>query len=118
MSYEPRRGAGAEHDRTGLGAHLLFPNITLAVSAEFFVSYAVVPEAPDRSRVELRVRAEPGADAAVLVAAVRSFIDEDIVACERIQAALASPWFAVGPLAREHEAPIADFHANLLAALE
>ena len=107
----------APRDRDGLGAHLLFPNMTFAVSGEFFISYAVVPEAPDRSRVELRVRAEPGADAAALLAAARSFIDEDIAACERIQPAMASPWFAVGPLARGHEAPIAAFHRNLLAAL-
>jgi len=132
VSYEPRRaGAGptgldggnppiahlAERDRGGLGAHLLFPHMTFAVSAEFFISYAVVPEAPDRSRVELRIRAETTADPAPLLAAARSFIDEDIAACERIQAALASPWFAVGPLARDHEAPIAAFHRHLLAAL-
>ena len=132
VSYEPRRtGVGvsgldggyppiahlSERDRDGLGAHLLFPHMTFAVSAEFFISYAVVPEAPDRSRVELRVRAEPAADATPLLAAARSFIDEDIAACERIQAALASPWFAVGPLARHHEAPIAAFHRHLLAAL-
>jgi choline monooxygenase len=132
VSYEPRRGSAGptaldagnppiahldERDRNGLGAHLLFPNTTLAVSAEFVITYAVVPEAPDRSRIELRVRAEPGADAAGLLAAARSFIDEDIGACERIQAALASPWFQVGPLARDHEAPISDFHRNLLAAL-
>lgn len=106
-----------ERDRTGLGAHLLFPNMTFAVSAEFVISYAVVPVAPDRSRVELRVRAEPAADAVGLLAAARSFIDEDISACERIQAALASPWFAVGPLARDHEAPITAFQRNLLDAL-
>ncbi len=135
-SYEPLRpaaaaGAGGSsldagnpplahldaRDRNGLGAHLLFPNTTFAVSAEFVITYAVVPEAPDRSRIELRVRAEPGADAAGLLAAARSFIDEDVAACERIQAALASPWFRVGPLAREHEAPIAAFHRNLLDAL-
>jgi hypothetical protein len=91
--------------------------MTFAVSAEFFIGYAVVPEAPDRSRVELRIRAEPAADATRLLAAARSFIDEDIAACERIQAALASPWFAVGPLARDHEAPITAFHRHLLAAL-
>lgn len=135
VSYEPLRatagpGGGSrldagnpplahldERDRSGLGAHLLFPNMTFAVSAEFVISYAIVPEAPDRSRVELRVRAEPGADAAGLLAAARSFIDEDISACERIQGALASPWFAVGPLARDHEAPIVAFQRNLLDAL-
>jgi Rieske 2Fe-2S family protein len=133
VSYEPRRAddgptgldAGNppiahldDRDRNGLGAHLLFPNITFAVSAEFVITYAAVPVAPDRTRIELRVRAEPGADADGLLAAARSFIDEDISACERVQAALASPWFAVGPLARDHEAPITSFQRNVLAALE
>ena len=90
----------------------------MAVSAEFVITYAAVPVAPDRTRIELRVRAEPGADADGLLAAARSFIDEDIAACERIQAALTSPWFAVGPLARDHEAPITAFQRNVLAALD
>jgi hypothetical protein len=34
-----------------------------------------------------------------------------------VQDALRSPWFAVGPLARDHEAPITAFHRNLLDAL-
>ena len=133
VSYEPRRQADGpsgldggnppiahldERDRDGLGAHLLFPNVTMAVSAEFVITYAAVPVAPDRTRIELRVRAEPGADADGLLAAARSFIDEDIAACERIQAALTSPWFAVGPLARDHEAPITAFQRNVLAALD
>ena len=83
----------------------------MAVSAEFVITYAAVPVAPDRTRIELRVRAERGADADGLLAAARSFIDEDI-------AALASPWFEVGPLARDHEAPIAAFQRNVLAALD
>ena len=133
VSYEPRREADGpsgldggnppiahldQRDRNGLGAHLLFPNVTMAVSAEFVITYAAVPVAPDRTRIELRVRAERGADADGLLAAARSFIDEDIAACERIQAALASPWFEVGPLARDHEAPIAAFQRNVLAALD
>ena len=49
--------------------------------------------------------------------AVRSFIDEDITACERIQRGLASPTYDVGPLALTHEAPITRFHEHVLAAL-
>ena len=104
-----------ERDRLGVGAHLLFPNILMAANAEFFMTYAVVPSAPDRSTIEVRIRAEPGADGDALLEAVRTFIDEDIDACERIQAAMASPWFEVGPLAREHEAPITSFHESLLS---
>jgi choline monooxygenase len=78
VSYEPLRSgdnlrrldAGGvpirhldERDRDGIGAHLAFPSILFASTAEFFMSYAVVPLAPDRSRLELRVRAEPDCDA-------------------------------------------------------
>jgi Rieske 2Fe-2S family protein len=105
-----------ERDRLGVGAHMIFPNILMASNAEFFMSYACVPVSPCESRIEVRMRAEPGADADALLEAARTFIDEDILACERIQRAMESPWFEVGPLAREHEAPIAVFHENLLAA--
>lgn len=132
-SYEPLRspdlaearlvrGAPAiEHldtrDRLGVGAHLVFPNVLLAANAEFFMTYAVVPIAPDRSRMEVRIRAEPGADGGALLEAARSFIDEDIDACERIQVGLADPDFEVGPLAQAHEAPITAFHRNVQEAL-
>ena len=106
-----------ERDRDGLGAHLVFPNTLMASNAEFFMSYAVVPDAPDRSHIEIRIRAEASADGRSLVAAARSFIEEDVRACERIQAGLASPWFSVGPLARTHEAPITTFQQNLLDLL-
>jgi Rieske 2Fe-2S family protein len=106
-----------ERDRVGLGAHLAFPNTLMASNAEFFMSYAVVPDGPAQSHIEIRIRAEASADGNGLVAAAKSFIAEDIHACEQIQAALDSPWFGVGPLAREHEAPITAFHRNLLALL-
>ena len=132
VSYEPRRPSDGPtgidtgtppiahldaRDRNGLGAHLLFPNMTFAVSAEFVITCAAAPVAPDATRIELRVRAEPGADAGGLLAAARSFIDEDLSACERIQSAMSSPWFEVGALARDHEAPITAFQRNLLTAL-
>ncbi|MCU1379458.1 MAG: hypothetical protein JWN29_2441 [Acidimicrobiales bacterium] len=133
FSYEPLRHddlAGAEltsgtvaighldgRDRHGLGAHLVFPNLMVATAAEFVATYVAVPVAPDHTRIELRVRAEPDADADQLLAAVQSFIVEDIEACERVQATLASPAFGVGPLAADHEAPITAFHRNVLAAV-
>jgi phenylpropionate dioxygenase-like ring-hydroxylating dioxygenase large terminal subunit len=132
FSYEPQRdesrslslGSGKsaithlnERDRGGLGAHLLFPSLMVATSADFFATYQAAPIAPDRTRIDLRIRAEAGADAEVLIAAARSFIEEDIVACERVQAALASPAFAVGPLAVDHEASIMRFHEHLLDRL-
>jgi Rieske 2Fe-2S family protein len=133
FSYEPLRDADVataelttgtvaighldERDRHGIGAHLLFPNLMVATAAEFFATYEAVPVGPDRSRVALRIRAEEGADAARLVDAVTSFITEDISACERVQAGLASPAFSIGPLARDHEAPITAFHRHVIEAL-
>ncbi|MEZ5231822.1 MAG: aromatic ring-hydroxylating dioxygenase subunit alpha [Acidimicrobiia bacterium] len=134
VSYEPVKGGDAgraaitqgttpiahigERDRHGIGAHLLFPNMLMASSSEFWISYAVTPLAADRSAIDLRVRAEPGADAERLVAAARSFIDEDVFACEQVQAVVGAPRFEVGPLAVEHERPITTFQRHLLAVLD
>jgi Rieske 2Fe-2S family protein len=104
-------------DRFGLGAHLVFPNLMMATAAEFFATYQAEPVAPDRTVIDLRIRAEQGADAAALLDALRSFITEDITACEAVQAAVGSPAFEVGPLAAEHEQPITTFHTNILDAL-
>lgn len=104
-------------DRAGLGAHLLFPSLMMATASEFFATYQAVPLAPDRTRIELRIRAEAGADPEALLASTRSFIEEDIAACERVQTATASPAFEVGPLAADHEAPIAHLHSAILAAV-
>jgi Rieske 2Fe-2S family protein len=104
-------------DRIGLGAHLVFPSLMVATAAEFFATYQAVPLAADRTRIELRIRAEAGADPEALLASTRSFIEEDIAACERVQAATASPAFEVGPLAVDHEAPIAHLHSAILAAV-
>ncbi|MFN0030203.1 MAG: aromatic ring-hydroxylating oxygenase subunit alpha [Acidimicrobiales bacterium] len=106
-----------QRDRDGIGAHMLFPNILFASAADFWISYAVTPLAPDRSVIDLRVRAEPDADPEALVSAARAFIDEDVFACEQTQRALSSPRFAVGPLASAHEAPITTFQHHLLTIL-
>jgi Rieske 2Fe-2S family protein len=133
VSYEPIRRDGLEggaltsgtatiahlsgRDRMGIGAHQVFPNLLMATAAEFFATYVAEPVAPDRTVVELRIRAERGADGTKLLAAVQSFIAEDIGACEAVQAGIASPAFSVGPLARDHEAPIYAFQTHVLDAM-
>jgi hypothetical protein len=89
----------------------------MAAAAEFFATYVAEAHGPAETVIDLRVRAEESADAGKLVDAVRSFVLEDIVACEAVQEAVSSPAFAVGPLARHHEAPITAFHRHVLAAL-
>jgi Rieske 2Fe-2S family protein len=106
-----------ERDRLGIGAHMVFPNLLMATSAEFFATYVAEPVTPDRTIIDLRIRAEQGADPDRLLDALRSFITEDIQACEAVQRGVRSPMFAVGPLARELERPIMIFHTNLLARL-
>jgi choline monooxygenase len=133
VSYEPVRGDEPEaasltsgsgaighldrRDVLGLGAHLVFPNLMMAAAGEFFATYVAEPVAPDRTVVDLRIRAEEGADATALVGALRSFISEDVAACEAVQAAVSSPSFGVGPLAVDHELPITRFHRSVLDAL-
>jgi len=105
-------------DRWGSGAHLIFPNVTLATGAGFFMTYQCTPVAPDRSIVDIRVRAETGADATAMMEMSRTVIEvEDGMACEALQSAVASPWFEVGPLAADHELPIARFQGSVLEAM-
>jgi choline monooxygenase len=102
-------------DRWGSGAHLIFPNLTLATGAGFFMTYQCIPTAPDHSVVDMRVRAEPGSDPTAMLELSRTIIEgEDGSACEGLQAAVRSPWFEVGPLARAHELPITRFHEHVL----
>jgi len=103
-----------ERDRTGLGAHLLFPDTPFATSASFFLSYRAVAVEPEVMRVELRVLGEADADGDALVATARSFIEEDLEACVRVQAAVRSRHFEIGPLAHDHERPITGFHQQIL----
>lgn len=126
-SYEPVRPGSAapaqhaspirhidERDRSGLGAHLFFPDTPMASSASFFVTYRAVAVEPELTRVEIRVLGEPENDGDELVDTVRSFIQEDLEACVRVQLAVRSQHFAIGPLAHHHERPITAFHQQLL----
>ena len=111
-----------ERDVTGIGAHAAFPNVLMASTAQFFITYVATPVGPDRTVVDLRVRAEADVASvaggpASLVAAAESFILEDIAGCEGVQEAVRSSRFSVGPLAREHERPIMLFQQHLLDAL-
>jgi Rieske 2Fe-2S family protein len=107
----------ARADQVGLRAQLMFPNLMIATSSEFWATYVARPVSAEHTVIDLRIRAEADADAGALLDALHSFIAEDITACEAIQQAVGSPAFAVGPLAQDHERPIATFHANLLDAM-
>ena len=102
----------------GSGAHLIFPNLPMATGANFWMTYQVIPLSAGRSRLDMRVRALPGTDPALVQAFADAgrtlFEGEDIRACELMQRAMQSPRFRVGPLARSHEEPIRVFQRNVL----
>ena len=104
-------------ERAGIGAHLLFPNVMIVTTGDYFATYEATALAPDRTRLTLRVRSVGGTDAEELVAAIRSFLAEDVVACEQLQVATGSPSYGFGPTAASHEEPVRRFHEALRRAL-
>ncbi len=121
-SLEPMKAPPAEYIgfpwldedvRHTIGAYLLFPNLMLVTTDHYFATYDASPRSPDRTELTLRVRATADADAEALVASIRSFMAEDVEACERMQEGTGSPYFSVGALAESHEEPIRRFHAAL-----
>lgn len=107
----------SQREREGIGAHLLFPNLMLVTTSSYFATYDAVPIAPDRTKITLRIRSIDGADPEALLSSVKSFMEEDLKACEALQAASGSPAFIIGPLASSHEKPILSFHSSLRKAL-
>lgn len=107
--------------------HMLFPNLCLATGSSWLALLHVRPLAPDRSAVDMSFFVSQGEKPP----GTRYFeppdgrtsdsfdvIAEDVMACERIQAAMRSPCFQVGPLAKDYELSIAHFHRTILNRLE
>lgn len=103
--------------RTAIGAHLLFPNLMLVTTGDYVATYDATPLDPGHTSLTLRVRAPRGADGGELVERVRSFLAEDVEVCRRLQDAVRSPAFSIGPLAATHEATLLTFHDHLRRAL-
>ncbi|MEM1434551.1 MAG: aromatic ring-hydroxylating dioxygenase subunit alpha [Pseudomonadota bacterium] len=133
VSFEPPRSghpamtpellpiAGLQERQRQNGAHLLFPNLTLFTGATYFATGLVTPLAPDRTQMRFRALIEPGQTKTPELAQnmLRAFQEiteiEDAGMTERLQAAVQSDAFAVGPMTLGHEAPIARFHDEYLA---
>ena len=106
-----------EEFRTGIGAHLLFPNVMIVTAGTHLATYEAVPVAAERTRISLRIRSIADADAKELEAEIRAFLSEDVEACEQMQVATGSPSFGFGPLAVHHEEPVRRFHSALFDRL-
>lgn len=112
-SYTPSLPDLSYEEGMCIGAHLLFPNLMIVTTGDYLGTYDARPDGPNRTNIALRIRALPGADGDALVSAVRSFLSEDITACEALQRATTSPAFRVGPTAKTHEEPVRIFHRML-----
>jgi choline monooxygenase len=107
--------------------HMLFPNLCIATGAKWVALLSPRPVAPDRSVIESRFFIVPqtGPDAERYFSPPDGrtsegfdVIAEDVTACERIQAGVASPAFQVGPLAQDFEISIAHFHRAILRHMQ
>jgi hypothetical protein len=98
---------------------MIFPNVPTSSSEQVWFTYQVVPIAPDRSELDIRIRGEAGSvlDDGTKAQFLRVLVDEDGFAVEQIQRVMRSSRFQVGPLASAHERPITDYHLELLAYL-
>jgi Rieske 2Fe-2S family protein len=106
------------------GAHLLFPNLTLFTGDGYFATGLVEPLGPERARMHFRAHVAPGQVhtpelAASVLQAFREITEvEDAGMTRRLQASVRSAAFAVGPMTRDHEAPVARFHDAYLDVFE
>ncbi len=85
----------------------------LVTTDDYFATYDAQPIDADRTRLTLRVRAADPAKAGALVESIRSFMSEDVKACEQMQIGASSPAFGIGATAYSHEEPLLRFHASL-----
>jgi phenylpropionate dioxygenase-like ring-hydroxylating dioxygenase large terminal subunit len=106
------------------GAHLLFPNLTLFTGAGYFATGLVQPLGPERTRMHFRALVAPEQEvnaelSASILQVFREITEvEDADMTQRLQAAVRSDAYAVGPMTMHHEAPIARFHDEYLAVFD
>jgi Rieske 2Fe-2S family protein len=119
---KPLPGLSEQHRQNG--AHLLFPNLTLFTGDGYFATGLVTPIAPDRTRMHFCALVDPDQPTSAELEAglLKAFQEitevEDAGMTERLQAAVQSDAFAVGPMTLEYEAPIASFHDEYLRLME
>ena len=107
----------SEWESDTVRANLLFPNVPYVTTGRAVHTYQIVPTGPETCYIDLRVFALPGTTMNEIGLAGTELVlyTEDGGACEKMQAAIRSPRFSVGPLALEFEQSIADFHERLIS---
>ncbi|MFD2166155.1 aromatic ring-hydroxylating dioxygenase subunit alpha [Thalassotalea euphylliae] len=127
-----------EDEKLGAYVPMLFPAIGLVESESTWTVFNVIPEAPDRTRVETRTKVKNCSTIRYVSQAAKSysfwqqrtrqkdrkldkshplgsadFMQEDIYVCESIQKAMRSPYFSTGPTAEYGESPIRQFRQQI-----
>ncbi len=103
----------------GIGAHLVFPNLLIFTGAEYFGIGQILPSTPSQSRFRFRLMGMEGGDPTTFMAGFSYIAEtEDAEMASRLQATVASPAFAVGPMAAAHEANIPRYHDRYLEILD
>jgi choline monooxygenase len=107
--------------------HLLFPNLGVATGSKWFLTLQALPTGPATSVIRTRMRVRFPTDDQVLPdlayntsgnSADTDLMAEDRMAAERLQKAMSSPQFRIGPLAREYECAVLAFHQSILQQRE
>ncbi len=131
-------------DQVGAWVPMLFPGLGLGESECTWSIFHIIPIAPDLTRVETRTRLKDASSWEFGKQAVKSsgfwkgkirgkyaksaseddpmmsgdFMAEDIYACEQQQKSFQSPYFEVGPAAKNGEQPILDHQKTVLDYLK
>jgi Rieske 2Fe-2S family protein len=100
------------------GAHLLFPNLTLFSGEGWFGTGHITPVGPNQAKMSFRLWALPGQDPDVFMAGFHQVTQvEDANMASRMQLGVKSPAFVVGPLTKDYEKSITDFHDHYMRVM-
>ena len=118
-------------DQMGAYVSLLFPNVGITAVESMWSVLHIIPVAPDQTVVDIRSLTMPMSTTQYLGSWLKSgwgatdpshaddplksgdVMTEDIYACEQQQSAMKSPKFAIGPLSRDLEYAILEFHSHI-----
>ncbi len=125
--------------KLGAYVHMLFPNFGITETEIDWTTLNIIPVAPDRTLVDVRMRTMPMTTRQYYAGWARwsqwskkqepnpdaddplesgDVMAEDIYACEQQQSAMSSPKFAVGAIAATLERSILEYHHHYLEFLE
>jgi len=122
-------------DQMGAYVSLLFPNVGITAVESIWSVIHIIPVAPDRTIIDIRTLTMPMSTTQYLASWFKpsrgpkanthaddplesgDVMTEDIYACEQQQSAMKSPKFAIGPLSKDLEQSILDFHGHILDAV-